>query len=135
MSRQVLIIEDEAVLARNMVRFLTRLGFEVHTAPSTFDAAHALRKLDVHAIVIDINLPDGDGLAFFRDIQPRFPNVDVIVISGHLNDEQQRCAEELGVKGVLIKPFALASLAALLAEDCTADRYRDEPSPCSLNCL
>ena len=58
----LLIVDDEAVLARNLVKLFTRLGFEAQHAAAIGEAERILATTPVDVVLLDLRLPDGSGL-------------------------------------------------------------------------
>ncbi len=107
---QVLIVEDEAV-TRDMLALL--LGSE-HTVTAVSGAAEALaqlQKTSFDLLVLDLNLPDGDGLALARQLGPR-PKTAVIMVTARADDVDRIVGLELGADDYNTKPFNPRELVA-----------------------
>ncbi len=115
MSQQVLIVEDQATLARNLARYLNQRGWTVVVAESGIEALRCLRELRPAVMIVDVNLPDCDGLDLYAEVKALLPRTRVFAMSGYATAAQQQRARELGVVAFLVKPFALAALDALVA--------------------
>lgn len=112
----VLLVDDEAALLRLGERALSRAGWRVVAVP---DAAAALAAaadpaLVPCAMVADLMLPDGDGLALVDDVRRRLPGLPAVLTSGYATAELGDRARAAGVE-VLAKPFAMATLVERLA--------------------
>ena len=118
---RLLVIDDE-----NLIRMLTReageaLGYEVLSAPSLregralLDAdAAAGRSLDL--VLLDVMLPDGDGLAEMDRLTKGPGHPDVIVITGHGNAAAAEAALSAGAWDYLVKPLRLRELSRIIGE-------------------
>ena len=118
---RLLVIDDE-----NLIRMLTReageaLGYEVLSASSLregralLDAdAAAGRSLDL--VLLDVMLPDGDGLAEMDRLTKGPGHPDVIVITGHGNAAAAEAALSAGAWDYLVKPLRLRELSRIIGE-------------------
>ncbi len=107
---RVLIIEDEAV-TRDML--VTLLGKE-HRVTGVADAAGALAKLKASSfdlLILDLNLPDADGLNFARELGPR-PGPAVIMVTSRADDVDRIIGLEMGADDYITKPFNPRELVA-----------------------
>jgi len=116
LTNGVLILEDEVLLARNIAQYLEKKGFPAQTAPTAAEALRKLRKKPFRILLVDIDLPDCDGLDFYRVIRPLYPHMHVVAMSGRTSSKQHEIAHELGVQTYLTKPFSLAYLAEIFQQ-------------------
>ena len=103
-ARRILLVEDETRLRRTLARCLHRQGLEVHQAGCLADAERRLDRERFDAVVFDVGLPDGDGLALLQRTSPQRS----LVISATPSPE--RFARS-GVLHHLTKPFDLSEFA------------------------
>jgi DNA-binding response OmpR family regulator len=111
MADRVLIIEDEADLAELMALYLRRHGCEVTLAPSGRDGMNALRAMKPDLIVLDIGLPDSDGMEICREIR-RLSDVPIIFVTCRRDADDIRDGLSLGADDYVTKPFDPAELVA-----------------------
>jgi DNA-binding NtrC family response regulator len=114
MNAAVLIVEDEATLAKNIASFLSASGFAVHTAGSAESAMREIESFRPDVVLLDFNLPGMDGLkaiALFRDSDPR---VRVVMMTGHASVELAVEAMKAGAYDFVTKPISLAKLKLML---------------------
>src|SRR5512139_186365 len=83
MPHAVLIVDDEATLAKNVRAFLQRHGFDAETAASGEEALERLETLRPDLVLLDFHLPGIDGLETLRRIRAGTPEARVIMITGH----------------------------------------------------
>ncbi len=114
MSRAILIVEDEATLAKNMRIYLTREGFEVRVAETAEEGLAVLDVFRPDAVVLDFNLPGMDGIEAIERIKAEAPEAHVIMVTGHGNVELAVEAMKRGAFDFLTKPVPLAKLKVLL---------------------
>ncbi len=102
----VLIIEDDAVLRRSFVRALKPDASRVREAGSVAEARESLTEIP-DLVILDVNLPDGDGVALARQISELRPMPLTLAVSGQASAKQAFELKELGVSNYLPKPFSL----------------------------
>ncbi|WP_300585132.1 response regulator [Marivita sp.] len=112
---QILLIEDETLLARNITRALERTGAVVRHAGSACDARSALLDGGYDLVIADISLGDGDGLDLLGEAAPILSQIPVIVMTGQDSVRNRARAEGLSVAAFLSKPFALSRLVELVS--------------------
>jgi CheY-like chemotaxis protein len=111
----VLVVEDDAYLLRALGRLVRRHVSRVVEAGSAREALGLVRagaRFDV--VFLDLLLPDVSGLDVLRAIRRDSPRTDVVVITGIAEDRTIAEARECGAKKVLVKPFEVEELLALL---------------------
>ncbi|GAB3015983.1 heavy metal response regulator transcription factor [Niabella terrae] len=109
---RVLLIEDEQELAGEIRVFLRQHHFESIIADS---AAVALNKLDQGSydfILLDIGLPDKDGLSLLREIRKDYPTMAIIIITARRLVEDKIKGLDMGADDYIAKPFSLLELHA-----------------------
>ena len=108
MSRKILIVEDEEKIARFVELELVHEGYEVIKA---FDGRTGLDlALSEHAdlIVLDVNLPDGNGFDFCREVKERRPDTAVIFLTANDMESDMLKGYELGAEDYVTKPFPMS---------------------------
>ncbi|RMD84388.1 MAG: UDP-3-O-[3-hydroxymyristoyl] N-acetylglucosamine deacetylase [Candidatus Dadabacteria bacterium] len=110
-SRTVLIVDDEANVRDSVQGVLRDEGFEVATACDGRSALELLERSPHPALVLlDVWMPDMDGIEVLERIKSRWPRVPVVVISGHANVEMAVKATRLGACDFIEKPFSIEGL-------------------------
>src|SRR6187200_997065 len=110
----ILIVEDDASLMRSLIAGLSENGYEVTGAPNGRTARDELSKRSFGVMVLDLGLPDDEGLDILnvaREINPRMPCV-ITTARGAL--ERRLTAFEAGADDYLVKPYAFSELLARL---------------------
>jgi DNA-binding NtrC family response regulator len=110
----VLVVEDEAELRQTVVDSLEASGFNVAQAPDAADATSRLESFAYDALVIDLGLPDADGMEVLKSALARYPQMNCVVMTGFGGVEDAVKAIRLGAVDFLIKPFQLVALSAAL---------------------
>lgn len=111
---KVLIVEDNADLARNIQEFLLREGYVCEWSPSSDKAREKLACFHYDCIVLDIMLPDGDGLELLAFIKQEKIKSNVLIISARNSLDDKIQGLDLGADDYLTKPFHLPELNARL---------------------
>jgi two-component system KDP operon response regulator KdpE len=108
----VLVVDDEPQLLRALVLSLTHLGFEVSTAA---DGARALAMVESgrpDLLLLDLGLPDMDGLEAIRRLRISHPGMPIIVLSARSGHGDKIVALDLGAVDYVTKPFDMNELLA-----------------------
>ena len=130
MSR-LLLIDDDIRLTDMVGRYLRHNGFEVDTAASLAAGRDRLKQDSYDALVLDLMLPDGDGLDFTRELrsQPRTRRLPLLMLTARGESTDRIVGLEIGADDYLGKPFEarelLARVKALLRR-AEPDRGDDE---------
>lgn len=109
---KILVIEDNADLRDIIVRSLEKERYVVETAPDYATAHTKLFIYEYDCILLDIMLPDGNGLNLMRELAERGKRKNVIIISAKDSIDDKVAGLELGADDYLAKPFHLAELHA-----------------------
>lgn len=108
---RILLAEDDVMLSRFLVRLLRAEGYEVELVA---DGPSVLARLsaDVHVLLLDLNLPQMDGLTALQQLRPRFPKLSVLVLTARSRSDGLLPALEGGADDCLLKPFSYLELLA-----------------------
>jgi DNA-binding response OmpR family regulator len=111
---RLLIVEDNEELAELLAKGLQAAGYEADILSTTEEARNVLQTTFYAALILDLGLPDGDGLELLREIRRRNNPIPVLVLTarGGLQDRVQGLRS--GADDYLVKPFALEELVARL---------------------
>ncbi len=114
MTARLLLIDDDARLTGMVGDYLRAAGFDVSTAGSLAQAREALAQSRFDLLVLDIMLPDGDGLDFCRWLRgdPRWRHQPVLMLSARGEPMDRILGLELGADDYLAKPFEPRELQA-----------------------
>lgn len=125
---RVLVVDDDFMVAKVHSGYVARTpGFEVvGVAHTGAEALRLVRELRPDLVLLDVYLPDVDGLAVLRELRGLADDVDVIVITAATDVETVRSALRGGVLHYLIKPFEYAALRDQLAHFAALDRRLDQ---------
>ena len=109
---RLLIIEDEARIAEILNSALARAGFAVDAVGSYGDGKAALAVNPYDAVILDLGLPDGDGLVLLKEMRRAGNTVPVLVLTARDAVDQRVAGLDGGADDYLIKPFAIAEVIA-----------------------
>jgi len=110
----LLIIEDEAVLARNVARFFEKLGHTVEVAHDGPAGVEAARRVMPDVAIVDFQLPGLDGLEVIGALRKIDAELRCVMVTGHASVPVAIDAMKAGYMDLLTKPVALASLKAVV---------------------
>ena len=110
----VLLIEDNDASRFGFVRYYSKDGYEIREAADLAEATQALTNQRFDAIIMDINLPDGNGIEFIDTIRANDSTIPIIVITGTGNIQLAVQAMQRGADNFLTKPVDNAALAEYL---------------------
>lgn len=108
----VLVVEDDALLASGLQSALQRAGYNVTHAGEGRGALAALDTWDLDLLILDLGLPDMDGLEVLRRLRQRKLAVPVLVLTARDGIDQQVAALDAGADDYMEKPFDLRELQA-----------------------
>jgi DNA-binding response OmpR family regulator len=111
---RLLVIEDNEELARLLVDGLRKSKFDADFVATASEARAALMTIRYTAIVLDLGLPDCDGLQILREIRSRADPTPVVVLTARAGVADRVNGLEAGADDYLAKPFALEELVARL---------------------
>lgn len=111
----LLVVDDEPGVLRLIARFARKVGFDVATAASGREALQTLQTRKAAVALVDLRMPDVDGLEVLRRIRAVDPDCQVILMTGHASIDTAIEAIKHGAMDYLSKPFDFDRLEALLA--------------------
>jgi DNA-binding response OmpR family regulator len=110
----VLVVDDEATVRQALERALRLEGFAVATASGGNDALAAVAERPPAVMVLDVTMPDLDGVSVLRRMRADGVDVPVCILSARDEVEDRVAGLQAGADDYLVKPFAIAELAARL---------------------
>jgi two-component system OmpR family response regulator len=121
---RILLVEDEPAIRELVAEMLEQDGVELRCAGGGAEALREARRHRPHLVLLDIVLPDLDGIAVLRLLrrQPSLREVPVYMLTARVRKADREAAGRAGATGYIEKPFRAQQLQALVA------RFR-EPTP------
>lgn len=108
---QIAIIEDSPEILQLLSSALEAAGYRIHTFSRAIDFEHALGALDLDLCIVDLGLPDKDGLGLITRISDT-STAAILVISGRSALQDRIVGLELGADDYLAKPFEISEVVA-----------------------
>ena len=112
MNRRILVVEDESRIAEFLTRGLTADGMTVEWARTGPDAVRSGQQRQYDMVLLDLVLPQLNGLAVLEQLQASKPELPVIVVSARGDVQTKLRAFELGARDYVEKPFSFDELLA-----------------------
>lgn len=110
----VLIVDDEKRFAKMLAK---RLALRGHLCEIAYDGLSALQLVDqkvFRLVILDLRLPDFNGTEILAKLQKTFPQLPVVILTGHGTDKDRDACLALGAREFFNKPADVARLATLL---------------------
>lgn len=111
---RILCVEDNEIITTLVKANLQRLGFTVDVVGNAEDALSALAAICYDALVLDLNLPDADGLAVLQRLRAAGNSIPVLILSARHKSAERIAGLNAGADDYLPKPFAVEEVAARL---------------------
>jgi len=111
---RLLVVEDNNDLAQLLVKGLEAVGFAADVVATAGEARAAVATTRYAAVVLDLGLPDGDGLAVLREVRERKDATPVLVLTARGGVHDRVAGLRSGADDYLAKPFAFEELVARL---------------------
>jgi two-component system KDP operon response regulator KdpE len=125
---QILVIEDDASIREVLRALLGSVGFRVVEAATAERADIEARAHKPDLLIVDLGLPDADGVAVIRAVRGWSP-VPIIVLSARTMEEQKIAALDAGADDYVTKPFSAAELLARVRAALRRNVRVNDPAP------
>ena len=109
-----LLVDDDVNFILGLSEVVGREGFSTRTAHSLKDARAEIEKAPPDVVLIDLHLPDGNGLELFKDLEAS-PSTEIILITGQASVDTAVEAMRKGASDYLVKPVDMARVKGVLA--------------------
>jgi DNA-binding response OmpR family regulator len=117
-GKSILLVDDEAGIRRLAARAVAAAGGESYGAANGVQALVLLERFPIDLAVVDILMPQKEGIETIMELKPRWPSVKVIAISGggRLGAEEfLALASQIGADATMKKPLSFKDLVAMIA--------------------
>jgi DNA-binding NtrC family response regulator len=101
---KILIVDDEEVVRRSFTRILGTTDCHVKAVGSWTEVAQAMQDEPFDVVLLDLRMPDVDGMTVLRGLKQRWPDSEVVIITGYPTIETAKEAVALGAYDYLAKP-------------------------------
>ncbi|MGE5174233.1 MAG: response regulator [Betaproteobacteria bacterium] len=113
-KKKVLIVDDEYLIRYSMQILIGHEGYEALTAESGLEALRLLEEHKPEIVILDVHLPDSNGLLILKTIKEISPSATVIMVTGCPDIESSVEAMKMGALNYLEKPINIDELKALM---------------------
>jgi DNA-binding NtrC family response regulator len=124
---KILIIDDEDIVLKSCYRALTPEGYDVRTAGNGVEGLSMLENEPFDIVMIDVKMPDMDGIELLTLIKEKWPETEVIMMTGYSDDTLRHTvvnAIKLGAFDYIEKPFTPHSIS-LSVQKALDKKFRD----------
>ncbi|MEM0514797.1 response regulator [Pseudoalteromonas sp. YIC-827] len=111
---RLLLVEDDVIVNEGLSRTLAHEGYAVESVTCLAEARPMVAHDDVDLVILDLGLPDGDGLSLLADIKRRAKPLPVLILTARDSLDDKIQGLDLGADDYLVKPFAVDELLARL---------------------
>jgi len=108
-----LIVDDEQDVVDNVSELFTLRNYAVVTATSGKKALELVDKEKPNIIILDIRMPDINGIDVLKEVKKNYPKIRVIMLTGIEDEATKNMAMALGASGYFTKPYSYAELIEL----------------------
>jgi DNA-binding NtrC family response regulator len=122
-SPKYLIVDDDEVVRLSHKRSLLNAHCVVAAAPDGTSALAAMEREPADVVLLDLRMPGQDGLTVLREIKHRWPDSQVVVVTGYASIETAKEAVRLGAYDYLAKPLAPLDLIKATTDALTYKRW------------
>jgi DNA-binding NtrC family response regulator len=112
----LLVVDDDVPVLRVIERLAAKVGFEVIACPNGSEALRALMRRPADLAMVDLRMPDVNGLDLLRQIKTAVPSCEVILMTGYAAVDSAVEAIKLGAREYLTKPFDFDRLKKVLTD-------------------
>jgi len=113
---KILVVDDEKKIANALAERLGLRGFDATPVYDGTSALSLLGKDTFDGIILDLRLPDIDGIEVLRQTKGIFPNIGLFILCGHGNEQDFKTCLELGAIACFHKPANILKLTEALAQ-------------------
>lgn len=112
--KNILVVDDEEIIRENLHRILTEEKYNVSTVATGRDGLLFIEENDVDVVLLDLNLPDINGIEVLKQARELYPELLVIIITGYASIESAVEALKLGAYDYIKKPFKADAIKLIL---------------------
>ncbi|HYR83944.1 MAG TPA: ATP-binding protein [Terriglobia bacterium] len=114
-AEKIMVVDDEPEMLTLLETAMKDLGYTVVCAKNGMEAVEQITQ-DIKLIILDMIMPEMDGLTALRFLRERAPDVKVLISSGYTSPEKLPMLERIGIEGFVQKPFELEKLASAVRD-------------------
>ncbi|MEJ2211543.1 MAG: response regulator [Anaerolineae bacterium] len=125
-AERILVVDDEPQIVRLCVQILGEMGYDVSGTEDGLAALDDLKDDPVDLLLVDIKMPQIDGLSLLRRAREIDPNLAAVIITGYATMDRAIEALRSGARGFVMKPFGMQDLALAVEEALARRRLEQE---------
>jgi DNA-binding NtrC family response regulator len=107
-------VDDDDLFRKSIGRELAKMGYDVHRAEDSRQALSEIRSFPPDVILLDVRLPDQDGLQLLRVIKSRDPSIEIVMLTAYGSIDTAVNSLQMGAYHYLVKPAKLTEIDALI---------------------
>ena len=123
---KILIVEDDLELLRTILKYFDSFGYLCEKAKTKKEASDKLNSHSYDCVILDINLPDGNGLDVIETLKKKDSTIGVLILSANDALDDKLIGLEEGADDYLTKPFHLAELNARVKSIVRRNKYNGD---------
>ena len=113
-AQSILVVEDESSIASFVALYLKNAGYDVRIAPTGTEALKQVAREEPALVVLDLMLPDIDGVEVCHQLRQSFPALPILILSARTDEIDIVVGLDAGADDYMVKPFRLAEFLARL---------------------
>ena len=121
---EILVLDDEEIVCTRLKASLEKAGYVVEVFTDSREAKNRIEQHEFDIVVTDLKMAHIDGLQLFQLAHDKWPDCEIILITGFATVEVTREALHKGVRDVIAKPFKIADFIRII--DQLADRIKEK---------
>ena len=118
---KILIVDDEQKITNVLAERLRLRDIDARSAYDGMSALELMRKEAFDGIVLDLRLPDIDGIEVLQQTMEAFPGMKVVMLSGHATEQDFKTCLDLGAIACFHKPANISKITEVLFKGCLED--------------
>jgi DNA-binding NtrC family response regulator len=123
---EILVLDDEEIVCTRLKSSLKKAGYVVEAFTDSRQAKNRIEQHHFNIVVTDLKMAHIDGLQLFQLAHEKWPDCEIVIITGFATVEVTREALHKGVRDVIAKPFKIADFVKII--DQIADRIKENQS-------
>jgi len=112
----ILILDDEPIVSKRLKPSLEKKGYEVEAFTASADALASVQERRFDIVITDLKMEGVDGMQFLTEVKEKYPDTEVIVITGFATMDTAKESFNKGVFDFLAKPFKLGEITEVIAK-------------------
>jgi DNA-binding NtrC family response regulator len=107
---RLLIVDDEIPFTANLLKLLSRKGYEVSVVNDGYSALRIIEEQEFDVVILDQKMPGIDGVTTLKELKKKRPHLEVIMLTGHGSIESGVQGLQLGAFNYVMKPITFPEL-------------------------